>query len=188
MSPDRIVRYRINPQDEILEVNAGWQRFALANGAAHLVDENVVGRRLWDFLSDDVTRHLYQQIVKRVRQGASTTFTLRCDGPDCRRHLDMSVRADEAGNVEFETTLLRSEDRETIPLLDPGAERSSGMLRVCAWCNRIDIGDGEWVEVEDAVQRLGLFELTAMPRLTHGVCDECFAFMEARLNKLDSGS
>jgi hypothetical protein len=188
MSPGRIVRYRINPDDEILEVNEGWQHFALANDAAHLADEKVIGRLLWGFISDDATRHLYQQIVKRVRQGVHTTFTLRCDGPSCRRHLEMTIRADETGNVEFETTVLKSEDREAIPLLDPRVARSGEMLRVCAWCNRIDTGSGEWMEVEEAIRHLGLFELDAMPQLTHGVCDECFDFMESRLDKLGAGA
>ncbi|MFN2377511.1 MAG: hypothetical protein ABR538_13310 [Candidatus Binatia bacterium] len=188
MSPDRIVRYRINSDDELLEVDEGWRHFALANDAAHLLHDNVLGRVLWDFLSDDTTRQLYQQIVKKVRKGASTTFTLRCDGPTCRRHLGMTIRADESGNVEFETTVLRSEDRETVALLDPGAKRSDAMLRVCAWCNRIDTGAGQWMEVEDAIRHLRLFELAAMPQLTHGVCGECFRFMESKLDQLDSRS
>jgi hypothetical protein len=46
------------------------------------------------------------------------------------------------------------------------------MLTMCGWCDRFLV-DGEWVEVEEAVARLGLFELPKLPSIDHGVCPDC---------------
>jgi hypothetical protein len=43
---------------------------------------------------------------------------------------------------------------------------------MCGWCDRFLV-DGEWVEVEEAVARLGLFQLPEMPAISHGVCPDC---------------
>ena len=43
---------------------------------------------------------------------------------------------------------------------------------MCGWCDRFLV-DGEWVEVEEAVTRLGLFQLPQMPAIGHGVCPDC---------------
>lgn len=49
-------------------------------------------------------------------------------------------------------------------------------LRACGWCCRIDM-DGFWIDVEDAVEKLGMFEFSRLPKLTHGICKDCFADM-----------
>jgi hypothetical protein len=43
---------------------------------------------------------------------------------------------------------------------------------VCGWCKRVDVS-GDWLEVELAVTRLGLFNLTRLPQITHGICVDC---------------
>jgi hypothetical protein len=48
---------------------------------------------------------------------------------------------------------------------------------VCSWCKRVEIA-GEWFEVEDAIGRLRFFERRDMPRLSHGICRDCFVVME----------
>ncbi|MGF1677686.1 MAG: hypothetical protein ACFCUX_00665, partial [Candidatus Methylacidiphilales bacterium] len=115
---------------------------------------------------------------------------LRCDGPACRRLLEMIIRAAADGSVEFETKSLHVEDRAPVALLSRGAARSTELIRVCAWCNRIDSGSGsgEWVEIEDAVERLGLFELQEVPQLTHGICEACFDSMTCMLAEMETSS
>jgi len=182
MSDDSGVRYRINERDEITFVDGAWDRFAEANDGAELVGSEVLGRVLWDFISDPVTRQLYQQIVARIRQGHQMQFNLRCDSPACKRHLEMMIHATGTDIIEFTTQSLEVEDRPPMALLARGTPRSSELVRMCAWCNRIDLGSDAWAEVEVAVERLKLFEVERMPQLTHGICAACFATMTSTLD------
>ncbi len=183
MSKESDVRYVINANDEITFVGDSWNQFSAANDGDGLTGEQILGRSLWDFIADESTRQLYQQIVTRVRQGNLTQFTLRCDGPSCRRLLEMRISARPEGAVEFETRTLWSQDRTPVPLLALNTKRSTELLRICAWCNRINVGFGSdlWVEVEEATERLHLFERDRIPELTHGICDDCMTAMTKTL-------
>ncbi|GGD54217.1 hypothetical protein [Lacimicrobium alkaliphilum] len=190
MSNDSIVRYTIDAEDKICLVDEGWCQFAEVNDGADLMRPTILGQSLWDYISDTTTSRLYQQIVSRVRQGKLARFTLRCDGPACRRLLEMTIRSGSDGAVEFETQLVREEDREPMALLSRKITRSSEQLRVCAWCNRMNVGydSNDWVEVEDASERLRLFELERLPQLTHGMCETCLASMTNTLEEMDANT
>ena len=75
------------------------------------------------------------------------------------------------GGVEFNVRTLSIEKRPPQALLDP-AVRSGPLLRICGWCKKIPIGV-RWVEIEEAISEMHLFENAALPRLTHGICEEC---------------
>ncbi len=190
MSTDVSVRYVIDAEDRISSVDEEWDRFAAANDGAALRRPAILGQSLWAHITDATTRSLYQQIVTRVRQGRSSRFTLRCDGPACRRLLEMTIRAAADGSVTFETYPVQVEDREPVALLDRSTARSTDLLRSCAWCNRVDAGVGaaEWVSVEEATARLRLFELDRMPQLTHGICEDCLASMMDTLDDLTASA
>ncbi|MGE3465313.1 MAG: hypothetical protein AB7J13_00130 [Pyrinomonadaceae bacterium] len=182
------VRYTIDADDKICFVDDGWCEFAEANDGSDLKRAVILGQSIWDHITDSTTSRLYQQIVSRVRQGKLARFTLRCDGPACRRLLEMTITAEADGSVSFETNALRVEDRAPVALLSRKTERSSEMLRMCAWCNRMDAGNGlnTWVEVEDAAERLRLFEEKGLPQLTHGICEACLASMTDTLKKMET--
>lgn len=178
------VRYRIDDRDTIVFVDETWDRFAESNDGAEITSSLILGRSLWDFISDEATLQLYQHLVARIRQGRQAKFDFRCDSPSCRRHLAMTIHALPAGSIEFSTQCLRIEERPPMALLARGTTRSVESLRVCAWCNRIDLSSAEWLEVEVAVERLKLFESSQLPQLTHGMCMACFARMSSTLDDL----
>lgn len=188
MSDEANIRYVIDADDNISFVDESWYRFAAANDGGGLENANVLGRSLWEFIADAPTRRLYQQIVARVRQGKRTRFTLRCDGPSRRRLLEMTISARSEGAVEFETHVLSVAEREPVPLLARSTTRSTELLRTCAWCNRFNVESGadRWVEVEDATDRLLLFERDRMPQLTHGICETCLESMNGTLAKMEA--
>ena len=189
MSTESIVRYGIDAQDKISFFDEGWSRFAEANDGAELTRPEILGRSLWDSITDPETCQIYQKIVSRVRQGKLARFTLRCDGPECRRLLEMKISAASDGSVEFESRTIGEEHRAPATLLSREMPRSAEMLRMCAWCNRLDVGFGsnDWVEVEDATERLQLFELEQVPQLTHGICDDCLESMTDTVDELETG-
>jgi hypothetical protein len=172
--------YRINAQNEIIYVDDEWQRFLDENSSAEtsakLASTAVLGRPLWEFISDNTTRQLYRAMLGRVRPGETLRFPLRCDGPDCTRLLEMEIVGGENGSVEFRTTVVRAEKRAPRQLLDASIQRSSRLLRSCSWCNRIDI-EANWLEIDEAVRQGHLFEQAPLPALSHAICDDCFASM-----------
>ena len=114
------------------------------------------------------------------------TFPLRCDSPSVRRLLSVQVSPAVSGLVGFRVRTVSEEARPAVPLLGPGTPRARELLRVCGWCNRVDVA-GAWAEVEDAVARLGLFERPAVPAVTHGMCGDCEARMTALLGEQPRG-
>jgi hypothetical protein len=50
-------------------------------------------------------------------------------------------------------------------------------LALCAYCGRVRLPGGQWEEIPLAVARR--FHLDSGPQVTHGVCPDCFARLEA---------
>jgi hypothetical protein len=57
-----------------------------------------------------------------------------------------------------------------------GTSRHERLLVVCAWCERVRLGD-EWVRPEIAIRTLRTFEWSEPPLFTHGMCEHCLAFL-----------
>lgn len=188
MAPEPDVHYQINHRDEIIFVDDAWDRFAATNEGTKLGSKDILGRPLWDFITDATTRQLYKQILARVRQGSVAGFTLRCDGPSRKRLLEMTIRAQGPGSVEFATHTLQVEDRPPVLLLVGGRKRSDDMVKVCSWCNRVKVARGEWAEIEVALETLKTFESSAMPQVTHGMCDTCLAAMTKTVGGMTAGA
>jgi hypothetical protein len=177
--------YLLDADDRIVGVNAAWTAFAVDNdGDPSLLPPTILGRRLWDQITDETTRQLYARLLERVRTGAAPPpIRIRCDSPAERRLLEMTLVARPAGAVEVRTRAIRIEGRANVELLDREARRSERLLRICSWCGRIPSdGGGRWLEVEEAMSALGLFEGDAFPRLSHGICEDCRKRVEEALS------
>lgn len=169
----RVFIHTVDRDGNIAAVNDDWVKFALENGAPELVREAVAGRPIWEFMAGMETRHISRLLLDKVsRSGKGLTIPYRCDSPDLRRFMEMEIVPVDGGMVEFRSRLLKVEQRETVRLLDPNAGRGKEFLTICSWCRRARISS-EWVELDEAVKRLGLFASSSLPQLTHGMCQDC---------------
>jgi hypothetical protein len=166
------VVYWLDASDRLVRVNEGWETFARENDAPELTLDRVLDQPIWPFIADAATRHLYAQLLPRVRRGVTARFPLRCDSPTARRRLQMVVSPDGDGVVRFESVVTASEVRPEQRLLRRSLPRGSGLLTLCGWCKRVSLPDG-WAEVEEAVARLALFDVDRPPDITHGICPPC---------------
>lgn len=177
LRPDRSpaeLRYRLDADGRVVWTDASWSRFARENGAPELAENPPGGFSLWAAISDPGTREIYRRMLAHVRGSeAPFAFGLRCDAPDRRRFLRITVRAGEAGTTEFRSCILREEPRPSVALLEEGAPRTDRLLKLCGWCGRIEVEPDRWEEVEVAVVELRLFEEEALPSVSHGICDGC---------------
>lgn len=125
-APARLT-YRIDRGDVIAAVDDAWAPFARANEAPHLAD--VLGRPLWDYVSDDTTRQVYRDLLARVRAGHDVTFPYRCDAPALRRFMRMTMRPAPERGVVFESDVIRTEARPVPRSPSNGSASSPAGLR-----------------------------------------------------------
>ncbi len=176
--PSEPVIYHVDAHDRLVEMNEAWSAFASENEGAHLLPPGIHGRSLWDFVSGPTTQEIYRELLARVRaSGRPFRFRLRCDSPDLRRLLSMTLSAPRAPKVRFEVRTVEIQPRPAVPLLDPQVPRASRCLASCSWCKRISVPGEGWLEVEKAVWALGLFEQSVLPALSHGACPQCHRTM-----------
>lgn len=174
------IEYLVGPGSVLLEIHGNWDEFASLNAAPDLTVQAVLGRRLGDFIAGPETRHIYEALMERIlRTGEPVRFTHRCDSPGRRRHMEMLVEPAAPGVVRFRSRLLREEPREIQHLLDHEAPRSDELLTMCSWCKRVRDEADTWVNVEDYVARTGFLEVDVLPQLSHGLCPQCEADMQA---------
>lgn len=160
--------YRIDGGDTIVFVDEPWRAFARANGAPELAD-GAVDHSVWEFVAGMEVTLIWQEILARARGGKPVSFPYRCDSPAQRRLLLMEVKPLQSGGVEFVSSVSRIEDRDPVALL--AAHYADGTaIRSCSWCRRFDAGG--FVEVEEAIERLGLLEQEMRP-ITHTICEGC---------------
>jgi hypothetical protein len=176
--------YRIDKRDNIVSVSKNWESFARANAwGGKLSPENVVDHLLWDFIQDFETRHLYEEVFRRVRAGRLTgPIPFRCDSPQKRRFLKLFLSPLPDSQIEITSKIVKTEHRDTIRLLDKDMPRSSDFVRICSMCKKIAIFQSIWVEIEEGLTRLRLFEADEMPRLTHSICPDCYQIIIADLD------
>jgi hypothetical protein len=180
-APPEVI-YTVDDNDNIIAVNSAWSAFAGENDGTQLLPPAILGRALWDFIKDDTTIHIYQRLFARVRAGIGPVkFAFRCDAPTKRRLLEMNIAKQLTGTLKCVVRSLRVEDRPAVPAFESAKADSDELLRVCGWCKRTPDANGEWLEIEQALLRLALFQQTALPVITHGICEDCQCVMTAAL-------
>lgn len=184
---DAVVAYDIDAADRITWVCEHWWPFARDNSAAHLRPEDVIGRNLLGFISDPTTRELYERLFARVRAThRSISLDVRCDSPDRRRLLHFTMSPSVYDGIAIASRTVREEVREPVSLLAAPSGQFAPLIVMCSWCKRVQV-DGEWLEVEAAVQRLGLMETATPPPITHGICPSCLARVSRMLSEKNLG-
>jgi hypothetical protein len=165
------VQYVVDASDVLVEVNDAWSAFAIGNGAPHLEARHVLGRSLWTFIADDRTCELYRSVMRRVREGGRSEFHFRCDSPEWRRYMLMSITRAGRRRLLFDSVTLRVEPCNRPP--PPAPRLAVEPVRICSWCMSVYIDDG-WVDPDTALSTLGLFATSCAPGMAHGICPLCF--------------
>lgn len=179
--------HQIEADDTLSWVNDAWLDFARQNHALHLTRETVLEQSLWDFITEATTQHFYKIIVGRVRNLRRVLeLRYRCDSPAKRRYMRMEVRPLDQGRIQFCNWILREEIRPALELLASPAQTGGSLVVMCSWCKKVQEPAAlQWLETEEAVNHLNLFQCTVPPQITHGICPECEKMLEAELATLE---
>jgi hypothetical protein len=180
---EQVYVYRIDENNNIIYVSDNWSKFAKDNDASDsCIPPFVFGKSLFDFISDKESRHLYSIIIETVRdKNRSVRIPIRCDSPQLRRFMEITVKALPGNQVEFSSKVIRLEPRDNLRILNETADRSEEIVRICSYCKKIAISDEEWIDAEKAIELLDLFKSVKLPQLTHGVCPVCYESVMANL-------
>jgi hypothetical protein len=167
-------RYRVDRADTLVWVNSWWLAFARENGAAEITEQSVFGRSLWNFVDDPLTRKIYSELHGRIRATRKpVVLPFRCDSPSVRRDMRMTISPEDHGQLLYECVLVRAEPCRRLALFDTQQERADSFLTLCSCCKRALIEPAGWLDIEDAVARLGVFAQESVPQLRHTVCSRC---------------
>lgn len=174
------MKYWIDTEDRIVRIDEDWPIFAQENGASELTFQAVEGRPLRKFISDKATAHLWTLLLNKARKGYTLDLDIRCDAPDCRRlvHLNLSRDADR---LCCTATVIQKESRPFVSLLDPKNPCSNDVVVCCSWCKKFQVQAARWLEVEEAIDELQLFQCPKLPGLTHGACPTCYSTVLAEI-------
>jgi hypothetical protein len=179
-APFASVVYTVDGSDRIVSFNDAFPKFAEENRGSSLGSETI-GRSIWDYIADEGTREVYRTLMARVRQqGESISIPFRCDAPELRRVMTMTIKLCDGNAIEFTAATERVEPRQVVHVLRIDAPRNEEFIRMCSMCKRVDAGGEGWQEVEVALPLLGYTELQVWPRISHGVCPVCFDEVFAR--------
>ena len=149
------------------------RRFA-ALGAAKLANRSLIGRSIWEFVGDPLPRQLWQVLYARVRAiGAPLFVPMRADDANHRRVVDLELYPAGDRSIRHVRECVVLEERASVSLLDVNYPRDSRVLNRCAWCARVKVGLGDWQEIEDAHQALGLGDAVTLPVLRDVACEPC---------------
>lgn len=171
---DRCIVYHINSDDEIVFIGGIWDSFAAANDGDALSEASVLGRSLFDFISEKESKHLYELLLIRIRESKKEIeFPFRCDSPDTRRYMCMKMTLLDEDMISFHSCIQKEETREPAVLLDTKLKRGDGHIKICSWCKKIKVEEDKWIEVEELAREHQPFEDLELPKLSHGICPDC---------------
>lgn len=173
------ISYAIDEEDRLVRLDGRFYRFAEENGWQDV--DYALGRSLWDYVTGEDLRKLQRILLRRVRdERRNIELPFRCDGPEVRREMDIRIGASASGRLVLFSATPRRERRrlDFQPLLDPAATRNDSTIQMCSWCDRFLV-EGEWVEVEAAAERLGLFGQPTLPEVEYELCPKCATMLMA---------
>jgi hypothetical protein len=177
--------YIIDESDRITGISENWLPFARDNRAGETCNPDlIITKSIWDFIDGPETTQLYEIIFNAVRTShKAIVVPFRCDAPDKRRYLELIITPIDHGHIEFTSSTIREELRDTVEILESGRLRTDEFIKMCSMCKKVEVSENSWEETESAVVSMNLFEKIKLPRISHGLCPECFGVSMAEVEK-----
>lgn len=145
--------------------------------------DTLVGRSVWELLSDFTTQHFFRLLFGRARlDQRAITLPYRCDTPTLVRHFELRIVPDKSGALSVLSRSVLEIARPAVDLLDATVPRSHEWVRLCGWCKRLDL-DGRWEEIEVALACRPAWLQWPPPNVTHGICDDCERSISAAMER-----
>ncbi|MDB4988999.1 MAG: hypothetical protein JWN04_4177 [Myxococcaceae bacterium] len=162
--------YLLSRDDELVEVNAGFLRFAQENGGAASL-EAWRNQPVLSAIAEPL-RAFFGAAFKRVREtGTPWEYQYECSSPARLRTFHMTVYPGGTDLVVVHSLRVDSPHTRLASAPDDGRYVQNGLIRMCSNCRRVQnrLGHKRWDWVPAYLQR-------APVTVSHGLCDPCARF------------
>lgn len=183
--------YWIDENNIIRQVDASWDSAMDSKSwSERASSKSVIGKSLFEFICDDVTRMYIAAMIDTVRVIPQSLFRpYRCDTPEAKRYMQMTVSPGENGWLKVSHEQLRIEPLpqkvsfNPLPqdspaassLLSPHKGKKGPAKKVyirCSICNCLsEIGSNHWQEVDSLAKQTALAKEPL--HVIYSVCPEC---------------
>lgn len=166
------VSYSIDKYDRIVRVGGTWDETARDSGSDRLIADRVTGTNLFSHISGEPTRNFVWTMIDAVRKlQRPCRRRYRCDTPNLKRNMEMTIMPDGNDLVSLEHRLISTEPLSR-PLLfrsaEPLDDRKPLRLR-CSMCNRVRLGQ-DWHEPDEQPDLVGKPEPISV---IYSICGGC---------------
>jgi hypothetical protein len=186
------ISYWVNSQDIICKVDERWDLTLEDPKALRVKSGVIIGRSMFDFICDDVTRMYLRTLLQSVRLiPRILQKPYRCDSPTEKRFMEMTLELESNSWVRISHKLIRTEPIAT-PILFKAVTTSKSVNQSssyatyhvrCSICNHIRLSENEnWQDVNELPPEkiIGIESL----RVIYGVCANCMNGLKtARRNR-----
>jgi hypothetical protein len=174
------ISYWIDESDIIRKVDDYWDLTLEDPTAQRVKSQAIIGKPLFDFICDDITRMYVRTLLQSVRLlSRSLRRPYRCDSPNEKRYMEMIITLEDNGLISVTHELLRTEPI-FIPVAFHTIEKPKKKLLDnynihCSLCNRLRLqNSGNWQEI-DTIEP----EIKAL-NVVYGVCDDCMKQLKTK--------
>ena len=165
--------YVIDAADILVKVNLGWDNFAEANEGITIYSNHIVGKSLWSYITGKDTQKIYQELLALVRQKQKPiTLPYRCDSPELRRFMSMTITPLENKAVQFSNHTLKTVPRPPHHFKLSKLYEGQAIILRCSLCNRLKVKSA-FLELEEALDKGELLNDNKPIIITYTVCQEC---------------
>jgi hypothetical protein len=182
------IGYAVDADDRIVAAGRReWSRFSIDNGAPEPRTDSLVGRHLFEFVSDPELRNAYRALADRIMStGEPAVIAARCGGPGGAREVRLSIDRvplrDNGPGLLFRVKVVGKTASPRLDVFDIKAlmiaiKQGSDLpiVTVCSYCRQIrrpGSGDeNDWIAAEEYHRLGGSLHV----RISHGVCADCDA-------------
>lgn len=162
-----LLQYTINSIGIIVELRHAW--IALGGNLEVGNLRAAIGTKLLDHVTGDETQHFVAGLLGKARASdAPFRLRYRCDAPNLKRFMEMTLSGESEGAVRIAHRVVRME------ALNPAIkfEAAIGVSSVrCSMCNRVR-HHGVWREAEDAMA-LNYLQREHANLVIYKVCSDC---------------
>lgn len=156
--------YTLDAFGHIVDVTGDWDDFAQRNHAHDASGNQILGKKLWNFVSGaDTVSYLNAIFFFTRRTGKEFAMNCRCDGPNVARLMKMRVIPGANSLLMVKHQLLACGPHKFDPELS--AMRHRFATARCSMCAKIEVG-GEWI---DPFAKISDQDAS----IDHKVCPEC---------------
>ncbi len=163
--------YWLDADDAIVRVSGDWDRFARENDGSGLYSADIRGKSIWSFISGDSSRMWLEALLQLTRlTGKPISRPYRCDSPDLKRFMTMTIIPEGSGRLRIEHTIISTVPRQA-PIYFHYAPKAapSRFYQRCSVCGRVRRSQAEpWLEADELCEQ-DKAELSVI----YSVCGDC---------------